>query len=111
MIKQIEEKVVNRLAAGDFRDQAGGRQPGERDHQFGGARGALEFAKAAAIRPGTLGQALQEIAQEAAVSNALFDVLETQKLTQGDAQLVMVSSGGQARLLTELLAATPSPAS
>ena len=64
---------------------------------------SLEFAKANAIRPSTLGEALKEIAQDAAVSNALFEVLETQKLTQGEAQLVLVK--GQSGVLTELLAA------
>jgi hypothetical protein len=40
---------------------------------------SIEFAKAAAIRPNTLGKALQEIAREPAVSGALFEILETHK--------------------------------
>ena len=108
MIKQIEEKVVNRLRqVTSAIKQAGANQvsvitsSAERE-------ASLEFAKANAIRPSTLGEALKEIAQDSAVSNALFEVLETQKLTQGDAQLILVSSaqpGGETRLLTELLAA------
>ena len=103
MIKQIEEKVVNRLRqVTSAIKQAGANQvsviasSAERE-------ASLEFAKANAIRPSTLGEALKEIAQDAAVSNALFEVLETQKLTQGDAQLVLVK--GQSGVLTELLAA------
>ncbi len=47
---------------------------------------AVEFAKAAAIRPATLGQAFQEIAREPAVAEALFDVLETQRILAGKVQ-------------------------
>jgi regulator of protease activity HflC (stomatin/prohibitin superfamily) len=106
MIRQIEEKVVNRLRqVTSAIKQAGANQvsvitsSAERE-------ASLEFARANAIRPNTLGEALKEIAQDSAVTNALFEVLETQRLTQGDAQLVLVSSGGQTGLLTDLLAAT-----
>jgi hypothetical protein len=110
MIKQIEEKVVNRLRqVTSAIKQAGANQvsvitsSAERE-------ASLEFAKANAIRPSTLGAALKEIAQDSAVANALFEVLETQKLTQGDAQLVLVSSAsGQAGVLTDLLVATRRP--
>ncbi len=106
MIRQIEEKVVNRLRqVTSAIKQAGANQvsvitsSAERE-------ASIEFGKATAIRPSTLGEALKEISQDGAVSNALFEVLETQRLTQGDTQLIMVSSGGQTRLLTDLLAAT-----
>lgn len=102
MIRQIEEKVVNRLRqVTSAIKQAGANQvsvitsSAERE-------ASLEFAKATAIRPSTLGAALKEIAQDPVVSNALFEVLETQKITQGDAQLIMVPAGS---VLTDLLAA------
>ena len=102
MIKQIEEKVVNRLRqVTSAIKQAGANQvsviasSAERE-------ASLEFAKANAIRPSTLGVALKEIAQDQVVSNALFDVLETQKLTQGDAQLILMPSGS---VFSNLLAA------
>ena len=102
MIKQIEEKVVNRLRqVTSAIKQAGANQvsvitsSAERE-------ASLEFAKANAIRPSTLGAALKEIAVDPVVSNALFEVLETQKLTQGDTQLIMVPKGS---VLTDLLAA------
>jgi hypothetical protein len=77
---------------------------------------AFEFAKAAAIRPATLGQAFREIAREPAVSEALFDILETQRLLAGSARLVLLPSGPHGRMLGTLLAAdtagaAPSPAS
>jgi regulator of protease activity HflC (stomatin/prohibitin superfamily) len=104
MIKQIEEKVVNRLRqVTSAIKQAGANQvsvitsSAERE-------ASIEFAKAAAIRPSTLGQALREIAQEPAVSGALFEILETQKLLASDARLTMLQAGPHSRVLADLLA-------
>ena len=65
---------------------------------------SAEFGKATAIRPSTLGQALKEIAQDPAVASALFEVLETQKLVDSNAQLVLLAAGQHNRVLTDLLA-------
>jgi len=104
MIHQIEEKVVNRLRqVTSAIKQAGANQvsvitsSAERE-------AAIEFAKAAAIRPATLGQALQEIARESAVSQALFDVLETQRILAGGARFTLLPSGSRSRILADLLA-------
>jgi hypothetical protein len=105
MIKQIEEKVVNRLRqVTSAIKQAGANQvsvitsSAERE-------AAVEFAKAAAIRPAMLGQALQEIAREPAVSEALFDVLETQRILAGNARFTLLPGGPHSRILANLLAA------
>ncbi len=104
MIHQIEEKVVNRLRqVTSAIKQAGANQvsvitsSAERE-------AAIEFAKAAAIRPATLGQALSEIAQEPAVSDALFAVLETQRLLAGGARFTLLPPGPHSRILADLLA-------
>jgi regulator of protease activity HflC (stomatin/prohibitin superfamily) len=104
MIHQIEEKVVNRLRqVTSAIKQAGANQvsvitsSAERE-------AAIEFAKAAAIRPATLGQALQEIAPEPAVSQALFDVLETQRILAGGSRFTLLPSGSRSRILADLLA-------
>src|SRR6266403_2544498 len=74
MIKQIEEKVVNRLRqVTSAIKQAGANQVSVITSSAERAA-SIEFAKAAAIRPNTLGQALREIAQEPAVSSALFEI-------------------------------------
>ena len=106
MIKQIEAKVVNRLRQVTAAIKQAGANQVSVITSSAEREASLEFAKANAIRPNTLGEALKEITQNPAVSNALFEVLETQRLTQGDTQLVLVSAGGQTRLLTDLLAAT-----
>ncbi|SPE28330.1 Band 7 protein [Candidatus Sulfopaludibacter sp. SbA6] len=105
MIRQIEEKVVNRLRqVTSAIKQAGANQvsvitsSAEREAAF-------EFAKAAAIRPATMGQAFQEIAREPAVSEALFDILETQRLLASGAKLTLLPGGPHSRTLAALLAA------
>jgi regulator of protease activity HflC (stomatin/prohibitin superfamily) len=109
MIRQIEEKVVNRLRqVTSAIKQAGANQvsvitsSAERE-------AAIEFAKAAAIRPATLGQALQQIAREPAVSQALFDVLETQRILAGSARLTLLPPGPHSRIFANLLAAESAP--
>jgi hypothetical protein len=109
MIRQIEEKVVNRLRqVTSAIKQAGANQvsvitsSAEREAAF-------EFAKAAAIRPATMGQAFQEIAREPAVSEALFDILETQRLLASGAKLMLMPAGSHGRMLATLLAADNTP--
>jgi regulator of protease activity HflC (stomatin/prohibitin superfamily) len=112
MIRQIEEKVVNRLRqVTSAIKQAGANQvsvitsSAERE-------AAVEFAKAAAIRPNTMGSALQEIAREPGVAEALFDVLETQRMLAAKARLVLLPGGAYGRMLGNLMAAEsaePSP--
>jgi regulator of protease activity HflC (stomatin/prohibitin superfamily) len=106
MIRQIEEKVVNRLRqVTSAIKQAGANQvsvitsSAERE-------AAVEFAKAAAIRPGTVGQAFQEIAREPAVAEALFDVLETQRIVASKARLSLLPGGPHGRMLANLMAAS-----
>ena len=108
MIRQIEEKVVNRLRqVTSAIKQAGANQvsviasSAERE-------ASVEFAKAAAIRPSTLGQALRDIAQEPTVANALFEILETQKLLVSGARITLLAAGPRNRVLADLLAAGPS---
>ena len=105
MIKQIEEKVVNRLRqVTSAIKQAGANQvsvitsSAERE-------AAVEFAKAAAIRPATLGKAFAEIAREPEVAEALFEVLETQRILAGNGKIALLPGGGHGRMLANLMAA------
>jgi regulator of protease activity HflC (stomatin/prohibitin superfamily) len=104
MIRQIEEKVVNRLRqVTSAIKQAGANQvsvitsSAERE-------AAVEFAKAAAIRPATLGQAFQEIAREPAVAETLFEILEAQRIVAGKARIALLPGGPHSRMLANLLA-------
>ena len=63
---------------------------------------AIEFAKAAAIRPQVIGTALAEISQDPIVCESMFQILETQKLTEGTNELILVPDGSK-DLLTNIL--------
>jgi len=105
MISQIEEKVVNRLRqVTSAIKQAGANQvsvitsSAERE-------ASIEFGKAAAIRPYTLGEALKEIAREPAVTATLFEILETKRLLDGNPRITLLGAGSHNRVLTEIIAA------
>ena len=103
MIRQIEEKVVNRLRQVTSAIRQAGANQVSVITSSAEREASIEFAKAAAIRPNTLGLALKEIAREPAVSGALFQILETQKLLDSGAKLIFLPAGKS--LLVEQLAA------
>jgi regulator of protease activity HflC (stomatin/prohibitin superfamily) len=109
MIRQIEEKVVNRLRQVTAAIRQAGANQVSVIASTAENQASVEFAKAAAIRPSTLGQALREIAQQPTVASALFDILETQKLLASDARLILLAAGPDNRVLADLLAGTSAP--
>src|SRR5205085_11960684 len=72
MIRQIEEKVVNRLRQVTAAILQTGANQVSVIASSAEREASVEFAKAAAIRPSTLGQALGEIARQPTVAAALF---------------------------------------
>lgn len=103
MIHQIESKVVNRLRQVTSAIKQDGANQVSIITSTAERKAAVEFAKAAAIRPQLVGEALQKISQDPETADAMFTVLETQKLLQGDARLTLVPASGG--LLPSLLAA------
>lgn len=103
MIRQIEEKVVNRLRQVTSAIRQTGANQVSVITSSAEREASIEFGKASAIRPNTLGNALKEIAKEPAVSSAVFDILETQKLLAADARITLLPPGHT--VLTDLLAA------
>jgi regulator of protease activity HflC (stomatin/prohibitin superfamily) len=108
MIKQIEEKVVNRLRQVTSAIKQTGANQVSVITSSAEREAAVEFAKAAAIRPATLGKAFAEIAREPAVAQALFEVLETQRIAAGNAKIVLMPGGPHGRMLASLIAAEKS---
>lgn len=104
MVRQIEEKVVNRLK----QVTSAIRQDGvNRVSLITGAaeqQASIEFAKAAALRPQILGTTLGEIMEKPRVATALFDVLETQRVLESGADVTLLPRAGDPAL-TALLAA------
>jgi len=111
MIKQIEEKVVNRLRQVTSAIKQDGANQVSIITNTAERQAAIEFAKAAAMRPRIVGAGLQQIASDREIFGALFDILETQKLLEGEADITLVPPGNE--LLKQLAAAaekrTPTP--
>ncbi len=102
MIKQIESKVVNRLRQVTSAIKQDGANQVNIIASSAERQAAVEFAKAAAIRPEYVGAAWQEIAQDATVADALFEILETQKIINNGAEVVLLpeASGAFAQWLS-----------
>ncbi len=110
MIRQIEEKVVNRLRQVTSAIRQDGANQVSIITSTAERTAAIEFAKAAAIRPQIVGAALNTISADAEIEAALFEVLENQRLLEGEARITLVPKGSD--LLAQLLAsraARPSP--
>jgi regulator of protease activity HflC (stomatin/prohibitin superfamily) len=104
MIRQIEEKVVNRLRQVTSAIRQDGANQVSIITSTAERTAAIEFAKAAAMRPQIVGGALNKISQDPEIETALFEVLETQKILDGEARLTLIPRG--AGLLPQLLAAS-----
>ena len=105
MIKQIESKVVNRLRQVTSAIKQDGANQVSIITSTAERQAAVEFAKAAAIRPAVVGEALQRISADPEVSSAMFEILEAQKIIEGEARITLLPKGNG--VLAELLAAGP----
>jgi regulator of protease activity HflC (stomatin/prohibitin superfamily) len=90
MIRQIEAKVVNRLRQVTSAIKQDGVNQVNIITSTAERQAAIEFAKAGAIRPRIVGEALQRISTDDEVANAVFEILETQKILGGKGQLTLV---------------------
>jgi regulator of protease activity HflC (stomatin/prohibitin superfamily) len=103
MIRQIEEKVVNRLRQVTAAIRQDGANQVSIITNTAERTAAVEFAKAAAMRPQIVGAALNRISADPEIEAAMFEVLENQKLVEGEARITLVPSGSE--LLSQMLAA------
>ncbi len=102
MIHQIEEKVVNRLRQVTSAIRQDGSNQVNIITSTAERQAAVAFAQANAVRPEIVGAALQKIGQDREVAQALFEVLEMEKLLEGGGRVVLVPK--KSGLLPELLA-------
>ena len=107
MIKQIEEKVVNRLRQVTAAIKQDGANQVNIITSTAERQAAIEFAKAAAVRPQIVGAALQKISQDPEISTALFEALETQNIIDGQATITIVPKNSG--MLNELIASMQAP--
>lgn len=93
MIHQIEEKVVNRLRQVTSAIRQDGANRVSIITSSAERRAAVEFAKAQAMRPQIVGEALHEITQDADVAQALFEILETENVLENDNHITLLPQG------------------
>jgi regulator of protease activity HflC (stomatin/prohibitin superfamily) len=103
MNKQIEAKVVNRLRQVTSAIKQDGVNQVNIIASTAERQAAIEFGKAGAIRPKIVGDALQKISQDPVVENAVFEILETQKILEGQGKLTLVPPNSD--LLNQLFTA------
>jgi regulator of protease activity HflC (stomatin/prohibitin superfamily) len=107
MIRQIEEKVVNRLRQVTSAITQDGNNQVNIIKSSADRQAAIEFARAAGQRPAIVGQSLQQIAADKEVMQSMFDLLETQKLIESGAPVTLLPEGSGAGVMPQLLAAQP----
>jgi len=105
MIRQIEEKVVNRLRQVTSAIRQDGANQVSIITSTAERQSAVEFSRAAALRPQIVGSALRKIGEDPEVLEATFELLETQRLLESGAQLTLIPDGQRGELLSQLLAA------
>ncbi len=107
MIHQIEQKVVNRLR----QVTSAIRQAGDNQVDIIKSRAereaSIEFAKANAVRPRLIGEALRDIGRDPEVLDALFGVLETQEILSGSGEIVLMPPGSGWHSALESVRETP----
>jgi regulator of protease activity HflC (stomatin/prohibitin superfamily) len=102
MIRQIEEKVVNRLRQVTSAINQDGVNQVNLISSGAEREAAVEFAKAAVMRPKIVGEALQKIARDKQVAEALFTILETEKIIESEAGITFIPSGLRGDMLAQL---------
>lgn len=93
MIRQIEEKVVNRLRQVTSAIKQDGANQVSIITSTAERLAAKEFARAAGMRPQIVGAGLQEIARNPDIARAMFEILEAQKLIEGQATITLIPQG------------------
>ena len=102
MIKQIEEKVVNRLRQVTSAIKQDGANQVSIITSIAEREAAIEFAKAKAMRPKIVGEAMKIISADPDVAKAVFDVLEIESLLEGAVKVTLLPE--QSDLLAQMTA-------
>lgn len=103
MIRQIESKVVNRLRQVTSAIKQDGTNQMSIITNSAERAAAVEFAKAAAVRPKIVGDALKKISEDPEVMQYTFEIMETRRLIQSNAPITLLPPGGAS--MSPLLAA------
>ena len=107
MIRQIESKVVNRLRQVTSAIKQDGANQVNIIRSTADRTAALDFGKAAAIRPQIVGAALQEISKDQDVSISMFEILETTRIQNAGIPIELIPEDTE--FLAELMIAGKTP--
>ena len=102
MIRQIEEKVVNRLRQVTSAIKQAGANQVSVITSTAEKEAATEFAKAQAMHPMIVGKALDKISEDGEIEDSMFQILEYQRLLDSKAPITLVPKNTQ--ILSELMA-------
>ena len=92
LVRQIEEKVVNRLRQVTSAIKQDGSNQVNIITNTADRQAAIEFARAKAVRLQIVGETLQRISTDPEVNSALFEVLEVQRILEGDSTITLFPS-------------------
>ena len=95
MIRQIEEKVVNRLRQVTSAIRQDGANRVSIITNSAERRAAIEFAKAQAMRPQIVGEALSQINKDPEVAQAMFEILETENMLKDRTRITLIPEGNE----------------
>jgi hypothetical protein len=110
MIRQIEQKVVNRLRQVTSAIRQVGTNQVDIITSSAERLAATEFAKARSVRPQMIGQALREIGQDPDVLNAVYETLEVERLIKANVEITLIPKQSDETLVS-LLASGVGPKS
>ena len=109
MIRQIEQKVVNRLRQVTSAIRQAGNNQVDIITSTADRQAATEFAKARSVRPKMVGEALREIGENPDVLNAVFETLEVDRITKGNAEVMLIPDGKYETLISLLASSGKDP--
>jgi len=110
MIQQIQNKVVNRLRQVTSAIMQEGANQVNIITNTAEREAAKDFGKAAAIRPNVVGKMLKNISEDADVCEALFEVLETNRIVSNRIPMYLLTKQIQLVLPDRTSAASQSAA-
>jgi len=109
MVKQIEGKVVNRLRQVTSAIKQDGLNQVNIIKSKAEQEASVEFARAASMHPKIVSETIQKISKDPEILSTMFDILEYQRITEGDNSLTLIPEGSKNEILTQLLAAEKEP--
>ena len=104
MVRQIESKVVNRLRQVTSAIKQDGLNQVNIIKSRAEQEASVEFARAASMRPKIVSDTIQQISKDPEVLSTMFDILEYQRIVEGENSLTLIPEGSKNNILTQLLA-------